>query len=83
MPQFVMVKDKIELGAVVPQSALNIIEAEFNDAKADKTDGLKLSWENSWLHVRKSNTEPIMRIYAEAKDKGGVKKLIQRVKSIM
>ena len=83
MPQFVMIKDKIELESIDPQTALEKIEDEFMNAKADKTDGLKLSWENSWLHVRKSNTEPIMRIYAEAKDKGGVKKLIQRVKSIM
>ena len=83
MPQFVMIKDKIELGSIDPQTALEKIEDEFMNAKVDKTDGLKLSWENSWLHVRKSNTEPIMRIYAEAKDKGGVKKLIQRVKSIM
>ena len=83
MPQYVMVKDKIELGFVNPQTALEKIEAEFTDVKADRTDGLKLTWENSWVHVRKSNTEPIIRIYAEAKDKDGVKKLIHRVKSIL
>ena len=83
MPQYVMIKDKIELGSIDPQTALEKIEAEFTDAKADKTDGLKLNWENSWLHVRKSNTEPIIRLYAEAKDKDGVKKLIHRVKSIL
>ena len=83
MPQYVMIKDKIELGSIDPQTALEKIEVEFTDTKADKTDGLKLSWENSWIHIRKSNTEPIIRIYAEAKDKDGVKKLIHRVKSIL
>ena len=83
MPQYVMVKDKIELGFVDPQTALEKIEAEFTDAKTDKTDGLKLSWGNSWIHIRKSNTEPIIRIYAEAKDKDGVNKLIHRIKSIL
>ena len=83
MPQYVMIKDKIELGSVDPQTALEKIEAEFTDAKTDKTDGLKLSWKNSWLHVRKSNTEPIIRLYAEAKDRDGVNKLIYRVKSLL
>ena len=83
MPQYVMIKDKIELGSIDPQTALEKIEAEFTDTKADKTNGLKLSWGNSWIHIRKSNTEPIIRIYAEAKDKDGVKKLIHSVKSIL
>ena len=83
MPQYVMIKDKIELGSVDPQTTLEKIEAEFTDAKTDKTDGLKLSWKNSWLHVRKSNTEPIIRLYAEAKDRDGVNKLIYRVKSLL
>ena len=78
-----MVKDKIELGSIDPQTALEKNEAEFTDAKTDKTDGLKLSWKNSWLHVRKSNTEPIIRLYAEAKDRDGVNKLIYRVKSLL
>ncbi len=83
MPQYVMIKDKIELGSTDPQTALEKIETEFTDAKTDKIDGLKLSWDNSWLHVRKSNTEPIIRIYAEAKDRDDVNKLIHRVKTLL
>ena len=83
MPQYVMVKDKIELGSVDSQSALEKIEAEFTDAKSDKTDGLKLSWDNSWVHIRKSNTEPIIRIYAEAPTQSEVKELVAKVKSIL
>jgi phosphomannomutase len=83
MPQYVMVKDKIGLGSVDSQSALEKIEAEFTDAKSDKTDGLKLSWDNSWVHIRKSNTEPIIRIYAEAPTQSEVKELVAKVKSIL
>ena len=46
-------------------------------------DGLKIIWENSWIHCRESNTEPIMRIYAEAPTKLEVKMLIDKVKSIL
>ena len=83
MPQYVMVKDKIGLGSVDSQSALEKIEAEFTDAKSDKTDGLKLSWDNSWVHIRKSNTEPIIRIYSEAATLSEAEELVVKVKSIL
>jgi len=80
MPQFKMVKDKIELGKICPESALKKIEKKFTDAKQDKTDGLKLTWPNSWVHIRKSNTEPIIRIYAEASSEDDVHKLVDSIK---
>jgi len=81
MPQFVMIKDKINLGTVDPQSVMDNIELNFPDVKSNKTDGLKLIWENSWVHIRKSNTEPIIRIYAEASTRSAAKKLVNKVKS--
>jgi len=83
MPQFSMVKDKIELGSVDPQSAMDKIELHFPDAKSDKTDGLKLSWRNSWVHIRQSNTEPIIRIYVEAPTQTVSEELVNRVRSIL
>ena len=83
MPQYVMVKDKIGLGSVDPQSILDKMEQKYSDVKSDKTDGLKLSWDNSWVHIRKSNTEPIIRIYAEAPTQSEVKELVVKVKSIL
>ena len=83
MPQFIMVKDKIELGSIDPETVLDEIEAAYPDADSDKTDGLKLSWKNSWVHIRKSNTEPIIRIYAEAETKESVTKLVEGVKQII
>ena len=83
MPQFAMVKDKIKLGFVDPKSAMDKIELNFTDAKSDKTDGLKLIWENSWVHIRKSNTEPIIRIYAEGETREIATKLVEGVKQIV
>ena len=80
MPQFSMIKDKIELGSIHAESVLKKIQAKFNDAKADTRDGLKLSWNHSWMHIRKSNTEPIIRIYAEASSEDSVQKLVDSVK---
>jgi phosphomannomutase len=83
MPQYIMVKDKIELGSVYPQTAIDKIEAAFSDVDSDTTDGLKLSWENSWVHIRKSNTEPIIRIYAEGETREIATKLVEGVKQIV
>ena len=83
MPQYVMVKDKIALGSMDPQMALDKIEAAYPDADFDKIDGLKLSWDNSWVHIRQSNTEPIIRIYAEGETKISVDKLVEGVKQLV
>ena len=40
--------------------------SRYADAKADETDGLRLEWPDRWVHVRTSNTEPIVRLIAEA-----------------
>jgi phosphomannomutase len=83
MPKYVMVKDRIGLGSVDPQSAIDKIELTFSNTISDKTDGLKLSWDNSWVHIRKSNTEPIIRIYAEASTQSEAEELVAKVKSVL
>jgi phosphomannomutase len=46
---------------------------------ADRTDGLKLSWPDRWIHVRASNTEPLLRLAAEAKSEQEMENLYRRV----
>ena len=65
------------------ESALEKIHPEFLDAQIDTQDGLKISLQNSWVHIRKSNTEPIIRIYAEASTKTKVEILMDKVKSAL
>ena len=73
LPKFVMVKDKYPLppGGTDPGqiSALwGRIAAAHPHARADRRDGLRLDWDDRWVHVRASNTEPIVRVIAEAAD---------------
>ena len=44
-----------------------IVKNEAQSAKANTEDGLRLDWEDRWVHLRASNTEPVMRIIAEAR----------------
>jgi phosphomannomutase len=55
------------------------LELEFPDARADRTDGLKLHVAGGWVHVRASNTEPLLRVAVEARDQAGVDALEARV----
>ena len=83
MPQYFMIKEKIQLNNVDPKVALKKIEDANPNAISNKNDGLKLSWNDSWIHIRKSNTEPIIRIYAEANTFDTASKLIEDVKNIL
>ena len=78
-----MVKDQIDLGSVDPDSALTAIAVNFTDCEKNTVDGLKLIWKNKWLHIRKSNTEPIIRIYAEASKKEDALTLVKLVKNCL
>ena len=44
-----------------------------------ENDGLKILWENKWIHIRKSNTEPIIRIISESKSNKKVNQLIENM----
>ena len=68
LPRYAMVKDQYPLASSGgDQSALwDRIAAACPDARADRSDGLRLDWDDRWLHVRASNTEPIVRVIAEA-----------------
>ena len=81
--QFVMIKDKI---AIQNNIDFDEIKNHFNNEKYinfNDSDGLKLIWKDKWVHIRKSNTEPIIRIISEAKNKIIAKKLINSIKQIV
>ncbi|MBI2259037.1 MAG: phosphoglucosamine mutase [Flavobacteriia bacterium] len=67
-PKYVISKNKIELNPKIDVDALlNEIAEKFKDEEVDVTDGVKIYIENEWVHLRKSNTESIIRIYSESK----------------
>ncbi|HYI91997.1 MAG TPA: phosphoglucosamine mutase [Bryobacteraceae bacterium] len=59
------------------------LEDSFPEARLDRTDGLKLIWPEHWIHVRASNTEPILRFSAEAKSETEMNDLYDRVESLL
>ncbi len=66
-PQYVMSKNKIELSpALDVDLILATIAEDYKEFPVNTIDGVKIDFPNGWLHLRKSNTEPIIRIYAEA-----------------
>jgi phosphomannomutase len=66
-PEYFMVKDHLDLTPGLKISALlNKIAADYAGEKLTTIDGVKIDWPDSWVHLRASNTEPIIRIYAEA-----------------
>ena len=81
LPQFHIMKDKIILDRVDKNIVEKKVKSIFSDAEINSNDGLKLIWNDCWIHIRTSNTEPIMRIYAEAPSKKVAEKLVEQVKN--
>jgi len=82
-PDYVMSKQKITLGKSDRSSLENIltdIALHYPEAETNALDGLKLDFADSWVHLRPSNTEPIVRIYAEAPSKEQAEELADRLK---
>ncbi|MDY0200674.1 MAG: phosphoglucosamine mutase [Bacteroidales bacterium] len=66
-PEYYISKNKIELKkGINPDEVLKNLKGHFSNEKTNTTDGLKVDFKGEWLHLRKSNTEPIIRIYAES-----------------
>ncbi|HCP40538.1 MAG TPA: phosphoglucosamine mutase [Cryomorphaceae bacterium] len=69
-PQYYMGKQKIELTPGLDVDALLAsIASQYKHEELSTIDGVKITWSDRWVHMRKSNTEPIIRIYTEAPSK--------------
>lgn len=83
-PEYHMVKDKITLSPDIKVSAiLQKIKEIYADEKMTDIDGVKIDWPESWVHLRASNTEPIIRVYAEARTKETAILNIKKIKEII
>ena len=80
IPQYLMIKDKILIDDKIDFDSLETI---FDCNEINKIDGIKFIWPNKWIHIRKSNTEPIIRIFAEAKNQDEVNELINTLKKYL
>jgi len=85
-PDYVMEKRKYQVGIHVdPKALMDYLAEALQEAEPDLTDGIKVDYPEGWVQVRKSNTEPILRIYSEARDvqtagtlADDIQKLLQR-----
>ncbi len=67
LPQYFIAKRKIDLGNVDPDLVINKLIQRFQPAQINTEDGLRIDFDDHWVHFRKSNTEPIIRCITEAK----------------
>ena len=79
---YYMSKDKFAADKSQAEQILKSAKKAFTNAKLDTTDGCRFDFDDGWLHLRVSNTEPVMRIIVEAKDRGTAQKYIDAVLNI-
>lgn len=83
-PPYEIAKNKVELTPEIDVDAiLNKMKEIYADEKITDIDGVKIDFEDSWVHLRKSNTEPIIRIYAEASTMEDAERLGENVKGVI
>lgn len=75
LPQYAIVKDKLTCPRERVGDACEALRSAFPDARATEGDGLRLDWPDRWVQVRASNTEPILRVIAEAPAAGAAREL--------
>ena len=83
-PEYVITKKRVEIGKGTDfTSILNDIRNEFHDYEIDERDGIKIDLPDRWVQVRKSNTEPIIRVYAEGRTIKEAKDLADQIIKIV
>jgi phosphomannomutase len=75
LPSYYIVKDKLTCPRDRAEAACQALEQTYPDATAMRGDGLRLDWPDRWVQVRASNTEPILRVIAEAPDQAAATNL--------
>ena len=87
-PNYFISKNKIQLTPEIDvDNILSTLEQKYKEEQITTIDGLKIDFEEGWVHLRKSNTEPIIRIYAESegeeKANGFAEKMINEIKELI
>ncbi len=81
-PAYEIRKHKVALTEAMDVDAiLRAVYEKYKDEKVSTIDGVKIDFDHGWVHLRKSNTEPIIRIYSEAKDADAADQLAEAIKN--
>jgi phosphomannomutase len=78
-PTYAMVKEKIPVGNMEPAAAIELLARQFSHEATDRLEGLKIIREYGWVHIRASNTEPVIRCFAEARTQAEARELADMV----
>jgi phosphomannomutase len=79
-PNYYISKNKIELTPDIDvDGVLAAIEEKYKNSQINTIDGVKIEFEHEWVHLRKSNTEPIIRIYSESETRATAKHLANKI----
>ncbi len=83
LPKYFMQKEKITFAGDLP-ALYEKLKKEFFNSTPDTLDGVRFDWtDKSWIHIRPSNTEPIVRIFGEAKTEERINALFREVQKII
>ncbi|MEZ6193556.1 MAG: phosphoglucosamine mutase [Phycisphaerales bacterium] len=82
-PAYAIVKDKVDASAELISKISPILKDAFKGQKIDTQDGVRIDWPDRWVHVRPSNTEPIVRLIAEAGNEKDAAALIAQVREAL
>jgi phosphomannomutase len=83
LPPYSIVKDKYEVDPGRLPALFEAMARRWPEARADRLDGLRLDWPDRWVHVRPSNTEPIVRVIAEAPAAEGAERLCEEAGAML
>jgi len=83
LPRYEIRKTTIKLAVEELPAALEALQGHFSEAQTDGRDGLRLDWPDRWLIVRGSNTEPIVRIIAEAPNAAAAEELCRQAGNVV
>jgi phosphomannomutase len=80
-PNFVIIKDKIQLTSDIDiENLLSTLKKKYEKYPQNSIDGLKIFVDDNWIHLRSSNTEPIIRIYTESSSETTAENLAKKIK---
>jgi len=83
LPRYQIVKTKFECRREDAERAVAALLKHFAGEKLDTQDGIRIDWADAWVHARPSNTEPIMRVIAEAPDQAAAEARINQVQEVI
>ena len=83
LPQYSMLKTKIDCPNAKSREVIRALKTGAQTARASVLDGLRLDWDDRWVHLRASNTEPVMRIIAEARTPEAAQALVDEYTALV